>query len=965
MATVAISGAQILLRVPAYSPAARQIVGARWIPAARAWVMPASAASAQAILSKFKIDQGSAQLRHLVHELATGTSDRMPPEVGVDPGGAAPTPPLSSAIRTTPAPLAPPAAIDQTCNGPGASGACTTAAAAGIQYLVSTPTAQPSAGALRGRPLVAEAADAMARLDLRPATPAKVTPLLPPPSGLRVTPWSHQIEGYTFGMEALGRHNAVLLAAQMGVGKTLVATMLALGRDAKSVLVVCPLRVVPNWAREIEEYLDGPKVIAALDRRETRRRAQQAADAAALAKASGRRLWVIVNYDSFWRDQMVAFIAARQWDMMIYDECLPPGILIATPNGDVPIETLKTGDVVYGFDHEDGQLVETTVAHTFCNPQRGQLTDLTFLRATPNHPIWTVRGYVDAAHIHADDEVLELDTNGHLAMRLVRDIVFARKTAETEVLRQVMLGKVETSDVWPGSTDGARTASDAPVYAYQQGTSGFPGEPDCVSSLGPQSASRPRSDGERYGSGAAEHQLHSSERRKWPGTDEATETPSFGARLADGGGSCNRAGSAEAGTATVLQDRHSEPRSQSCDRSRWEFPRTSVDSSRRHEKGAVLDGGRMDGASICQQANPEGPSAGHSQHPGSLVYNIETGTGNYFANGILAHNCHRLKAAGGKASMFAKRLRQRAKDVVLATGTPLAHSPLDIYGQFRAAAPSIFGTSYAAFKQRYAKMGGPDKKWVVGYQGIDDLERRMAPITWRCTKREALPDLPEEMDVEYSTEFDEDGARVYADMERDLISEIEGGQLTAQNALTKVLRLQQICGGAVPTDDGLYHMVDRSKYKLLVDVLEDLGPQPLIIFAQFRSDIAFCHEACAAVGLTSLEVSGQRDELRAWQEGKADVLVAQNQSGSVGINGTRAHTAIYYSLATSLVLYDQGRARIHRATQKHKCLHIYLTIRRTMDQKILKGLRNRQDVMESIMSSVAARAFEPYQKEKA
>ena len=27
--------------------------------------------------------------------------------------------------------------------------------------------------------------------------------------------------------------------------------------------------------------------------------------------------------------------------------------------------------------------------------------------------------------------------------------------------------------------------------------------------------------------------------------------------------------------------------------------------------------------------------------PDGNVYNIETGTGNYFANGILVHNCHR------------------------------------------------------------------------------------------------------------------------------------------------------------------------------------------------------------------------------------------------------------------------------------------------------------------------------------
>ena len=636
MATVAISGTEILLRAPVYSAIAKAMPGARWVQAAGAWLLPATAQNAERLLAGFQIDQGGAHLRSLVARMTVGTSERSSLVMGAEPGGEAPMP--------KPSPVAPPAAGPAPPSAPPES----------LSALMETPAAAlgsalwvaPSQPMMRGISTLQPVVAPIQTLDLQPVARTPISPLLPVPAGFKLNPWSHQLEGFTFGMDALARYNAVLLAAQMGVGKTMVATMLALARNARRILVVCPLRVVPNWAREIEEYMDDPKIIVALDRRDTRRRAAQAEEAAALAMATGRRLWVVVNYDSFWRDEMVAFIMKHPWDMFIADES------------------------------------------------------------------------------------------------------------------------------------------------------------------------------------------------------------------------------------------------------------------------------------------------------------------------------QKIKSPGGKASMFAKRMRPRTKDVVLATGTPLAHSPLDIYAQFRAAAPSIFGTSYAAFKQRYAKMGGPDKKWVVGYQNTEDLERRMAPITWRCTKREALPDLPEEMDVEYSTDFDDEGARVYAEMERDLITEIEGGKLTAQNALTKVLRLQQICGGAVPTDDGLYHVVDRSKYKLLVDVLEDLGPQPLIMFAQFRSDIAFCHEACAAVGLTSLEVSGQRDELFAWQQGKADVLVAQNQSGSVGINGTRAHTSIYYSLATSLVLYDQARSRIHRATQKENCLHIYLTIRRAMDQKILKGLRSRQDVMESIMSSVADRAFEPYRKEK-
>ena len=925
MATVAISGTEFLLRAPVYSATAKAMPGARWVQAAGAWLLPATAQNAERLLADFQIDQGGAYLRSLVARMTVGTSERSSLVMGAEPGGEAPMP--------KPSPVAPPAA------GPN-------------QTMVRGVSAL--------QPVVAP----IQTLDLQPVARTPISPLLPVPAGFKLNPWSHQLEGFTFGMDALARYNAVLLAAQMGVGKTMVATMLALARNARRILVVCPLRVVPNWAREIEEYMDGPKIIVALDRRDSRRRSAQAEEAAALAMATGRRLWVVVNYDSFWRDEMVSFIMKQRWDMVIYDECLPAGTLISTPSGQVAIEILNVGDTVLGFDEESGCVVETRIAHTFCNQHRYPLVDLGFVRATENHPIWTTNGYVMAGDISRNDEVLEILPDGNTTVRVVRDVIFERTSTRSAILRHVVFGEVAPQGAGASEAYRGGKAGNARVHANQPGTPGLQTEPGGVLTIEQEPVSRSFSGSQGRSHGSPADELCASERWQWNRPNETTEAVGRRIGVADGGHRKDGEWLQEPRAGELLQDRRSRPHVKvGCRSGRNVSPYCNCPEVGSQE-GIISSEPGVDGSAINQSADLGGPAPCDRAHQTSTVFNFETGTGNYFANGILVHNCHRIKSPGGKASMFAKRIRPRTKDVVLATGTPLAHSPLDIYAQFRAAAPSIFGTSYAAFKQRYAKMGGPDKKWVVGYQNTEDLERRMAPITWRCTKREALPDLPEEMDVEYSTDFDDEGARVYAEMERDLITEIEGGKLTAQNALTKVLRLQQICGGAVPTDDGLYHVVDRSKYKLLVDVLEDLGPQPLIMFAQFRSDIAFCHEACAAVGLTSLEVSGQRDELFAWQQGKADVLVAQNQSGSVGINGTRAHTSIYYSLATSLVLYDQARSRIHRATQKENCLHIYLTIRRAMDQKILKGLRSRQDVMESIMSSVADRAFEPYRKEK-
>ena len=73
---------------------------------------------------------------------------------------------------------------------------------------------------------------------------------------------------------------------------------------------------------------------------------------------------------------------------------------------------------------------------------------------------------------------------------------------------------------------------------------------------------------------------------------------------------------------------------------------------------------------------------------------------------VIYDESHRIKAPQGKASKFCASLFRHSKKRIALTGTPLPHSPLDAYGQFRALDPGIFGNSFVAFRARYAVMGG-------------------------------------------------------------------------------------------------------------------------------------------------------------------------------------------------------------------------------------------------------------------
>jgi SNF2 family DNA or RNA helicase len=75
----------------------------------------------------------------------------------------------------------------------------------------------------------------------------------------------------------------------------------------------------------------------------------------------------------------------------------------------------------------------------------------------------------------------------------------------------------------------------------------------------------------------------------------------------------------------------------------------------------------------------------------------------------------------------------------------------------------------------------------------------------------------------------------------------------------------------------------------------------------------------------------------------------------VGIDLTRAATAIYYSTGYDLGAYIQSRARVHRPGQTRPVTYVHLIAEGTIDESILAALRAREDVVTSILASARRR----------
>mgnify|MGYP001255469827 CR=1 FL=1 len=325
---------------------------------------------------------------------------------------------------------------------------------------------------------------------------------------------------------------------------------------------------------------------------------------------------------------------------------------------------------------------------------------------------------------------------------------------------------------------------------------------------------------------------------------------------------------------------------------------------------------------------------------------------------LVLDEIHKIKAPAGKISRFCSQLSDRVPNRLGLTGTVMPHSPLDVYAQFRALDKRIFGTANAAFKARYAIMGGFQAKQVVSFQNMDDLYNRMALITYRCKASEVL-DLPPYTDTERYCTLPADAARVYRDLKAEAIAEIKAGVITAGNALVKLLRLAQVANGFVRDDEEQYHDLHDAKANLLADVLEDISPdwgearEPVIVFARFHKDLDAVRAVAENAGYRVGELSGRRNDLAEFQRGENDLLAVQLQSGGVGIDLTRARYCVYYSHDWSLGNYDQSRARVHRPGQIRPVTYIHLLTQGTVDVTVLRALANKRDVVEAVLTQAA------------
>lgn len=357
--------------------------------------------------------------------------------------------------------------------------------------------------------------------------------------------------------------------------------------------------------------------------------------------------------------------------------------------------------------------------------------------------------------------------------------------------------------------------------------------------------------------------------------------------------------------------------------------------------------------------------------PAVIVIGYESAQSKAFASwslsqrwdSVILDESHRAKGSQSKTGRHVYRLGQQAKWKLGLTGTPMPHSPLDLWSQFRFLNQNIFGLSYVRFRNRYAVTSEMFKSQVLSWKNQDELSEKYRSLSYRVEASDVL-DLPPLNHLNIPCELSAKARRAYRDLEKEMIADLGeagftdligraiAGEVVVDNALTKLLRLQQMTCGFIPTEEGKIVDVDDSKQRALRDLLEDLGEkEPVVVFTTFVHSLAAIRTVAEKLGRRYGEISGRRKDLtdHAQMPDNIDVMGVQWQSGSTGIDLTRSAVGVIYSPTFNGGDFDQGLARQYRPGQNRPMRFFHLVATNTCDERVYKSLERRRKLVGKIM----------------
>ncbi|MDO5361946.1 MAG: DEAD/DEAH box helicase [Eubacteriales bacterium] len=282
-------------------------------------------------------------------------------------------------------------------------------------------------------------------------------------------------------------------------------------------------------------------------------------------------------------------------------------------------------------------------------------------------------------------------------------------------------------------------------------------------------------------------------------------------------------------------------------------------------------------------------------------------------------------------------LKMQPAHVILLSGTPVGGKYENLWSQMHLLGWNITETLYNKQYVNWKKIdsGGFTHKIVDKddpYKNVERLKKKMREHGAIFKKTEECFDLPEQV----FTEIKVKAPKEYWKFLKNEYIVIDGMELIGDTSLTKLLYSRQICS-----------QYNKEKIEAFNDLVASTTDR-LIVFYNFNEELYQLKKVCEELGRPISEINGHMKDLTAYEQESDSITLCQYQSASKGLNLQKCNRIVYFSLTLSSEDFEQSKKRIHRIGQKNTCFYYLMICRGTVEEQILKNLKERKDFTDDL-----------------
>ena len=298
------------------------------------------------------------------------------------------------------------------------------------------------------------------------------------------------------------------------------------------------------------------------------------------------------------------------------------------------------------------------------------------------------------------------------------------------------------------------------------------------------------------------------------------------------------------------------------------------------------------------------------------------------------------------------------------SGTPSGQGYIDFYAQLNWLYPYNFPPTKSSFMNRFCHVYERNRvKIISGYKDVGKIRKIVKYNSFRVRQHDNF-EVPNKRDVMIYVQLDDDTLTSYLQFKRKSKIMLDNKLLKVKNPLVLLNKLRQFLGGIVIAsheDSVMLHQVSTEKLKALKSYLMDNKPSKdnkIVIYCVFIHEIDMICDMLNDMRISHERISGKvnlknRERIIHEFQNKDDpsVIIGQVKTLSAGIKLSRSSRVLFYSPDFSYQTIEQAKERIVDTTQKRDVDYIYLVVKNTVDEKIIRLLSKLKKQTDYILDS--------------